>query len=265
VRIVAITHDFQAVVYNKLRDAHSQQVRKKANEDIRRLLACNQQDSLLGAIKMLGFADTRAYLVSLDKIQAAARQLRARGVVLDKLPLNAVVQAYQIIASRSGYVYPPIKAQKVGSKANSTSSKTNTIGICELCFLNNCDECGEGGGNGTLFEQPSDGNGGGGSSGSNGISCRANAAAKRQNAIAQAENMLYLAIIGCGSSAWAAGEIACGGTMVTIVGAPIGPEVGIDVCCFVVTTCSTFAFVDYRLKIQQAELDYQATIAGCPK
>jgi hypothetical protein len=77
--------------------------------------------------------------------------------------------------------------------------------------------------------------------------------------------MLYLAIIGCGSSAWAAGEIACGGTMVTIVGAPIGPEVGIGVGCFVVTTYSTFAFVDYRLKIQQAELDYQATIAGCPK
>jgi len=94
VRIVAITHDFQAVVYNKLRDAHSQQVRKKANEDISRLLACNQQDSLLRAIKMLGFADTRAYLISLDKIQAAARQLRARGFVLDKLPFNAVVQAY---------------------------------------------------------------------------------------------------------------------------------------------------------------------------
>ena len=54
-RVVTITNDFQSVVYNNLRDAHSQTVRKKNREAVQRLLACNQQDSLVKGIKMLGF------------------------------------------------------------------------------------------------------------------------------------------------------------------------------------------------------------------
>ena len=40
---------------------------------------------------------------------------------------------------------------------------------------------------------------------------------------------------------------------------------GTGVFCFVTVTCATYVFVDYQLKIQQAELDYQVTIAGCPR
>jgi hypothetical protein len=31
------------------------------------------------------------------------------------------------------------------------------------------------------------------------------------------------------------------------------------------TTCATYVFVAYRLKLQQAELAYQSAITGCPK
>lgn len=71
VRVVTITNDFQSMVYNNLRDAHSQTVRKKSRETVRWLLACNQQDSVVKGIRLLGFTDLRAYLVSLNKLALA--------------------------------------------------------------------------------------------------------------------------------------------------------------------------------------------------
>jgi len=260
VRIVSVASDFQSVIYNNLRDAHSQLVRKKNREAVQRLLVCNQQDSLIEGIKAFGFTDVHAYLISLNKIQSATKQLRAKGLVLDKIPLAALEQAYQMVSRRSGYVYPPIKTQNASSKsANSAGSKVTNYGMCELCFMNNCDECRDYDGGSTQLQQPSD------DSGSGGASCRTNAAARRQNSIDQAHSAAVLNLFTCGGSGWAAAEIACGTTVATIVGVPVAGEVGAFVGCAVFIGYSGFVLNEYGLKLQQAELEYQASLSGCPK
>jgi len=180
--------------------------------------------------------------------------------MLDKIPSAALEQAYQMVSHRSGYVYPPIKTQNASSKsANSAGSKVTNYGMCELCFMNNCDECRDYDGGSTQLQQPSD------DSGSGGASCRALAAATRQSVLGQANNWVWLELAGCAGAAWTTGELACGAAMVAVVGAPISPGVGIGVACFVAITCSTLILVDYGYKIQQAELTYQSAMLGCPK
>lgn len=235
-------------------------MRKKNRETVRRLLACNQQDSLIKGVKLLGFTDFRAYLVSLNKLALANKQLQTKGIALNNLAPAALAQAYQIVSQKSRYVYPPIKAQATGSKAGSGTYKTSAYGICEMCFMNNCDECEDFGGGSTQLEPTNNDNGGGG-----GVSCRTLAAATRESTIGQASNMLWLELAGCGGAAVTAGELACGATMISIVGAPISPGVGAGVFCFTATTCATLVIVDYRYKIQQAEINYQTALLGCTK
>lgn len=243
-RVVALTTDMRDVLYNTLRDAHSEPKRLATNKRIRSLLNRNNNDSLVMAIKLLGFRDVNQYLNHLSQLMRAKASLAKLGIFLERTPLPILTEAIQLT---SRHTYPVIFKKPAARGAGD---------ICYDCRFNNCDECGPGMNNEESNDDEWDGPG---------YNCRQSAEAKRQNAIAQAENMFYVAVIGCGGSAWAAGEIACGATMVTIVGAPISPGVGAGVTCFVATTCATFAYVDYRLKIQQAELDYQATIAGCPR
>ncbi|HET9502341.1 MAG TPA: hypothetical protein VFO93_02285 [Hymenobacter sp.] len=243
VEIVKITNHFQDVIYNNLRDAHSDKVRQLNSQRINSLLNNRQnKDSLILAINYLGFKDFNQFLVDLNKINSLGVKLNKSGICLAKVPSQVLIESFATASKELGHTYPVIFARGGG--------------FCPDCHFNNCDECGPG----QDGEESTDDEGDG-----PGYSCRANAEAKKANAIAQAENTCMLAVIACGGSGWAAGELACGATMVTIVGAPISPGVGVGVGCFVFTTCTAFAYADYRLKIQQAELDYQAAIAGCPK
>ena len=247
-RIVTLTTGMRDVLYNNLRDARSEPKRIATSRRISLLLSRNNKDSLVLAIKLLGFKDVNQYLIHLNQLMSAKERLAKSGIFLEKLSKSTLVEACSLASQKIGYKYPVI--------FSNPSARTNGTGICFDCHFNNCEECGSAG-MGNEKENGNDNQDG------PGYSCLTNAAAKRQNAIAQAENTFLLAIFGCGGAGWAAGEIACGATMVTIVGAPISPGVGAGVFCFVATTCTTFAFVDYRLKIQQAELDYQANRAGC--
>ena len=79
VRVVTVSNDFQTVIYNQLRDVVGRTARKKVNSRTEHLLSANQPDSLLLAIKLLGFENQASCLLGLDKIERAAKQLTARG------------------------------------------------------------------------------------------------------------------------------------------------------------------------------------------
>jgi hypothetical protein len=245
-----------------MRDAHSQTVRKKNRETARRLLACNQQDSLIKGIKLLGFTDFRVYLVSLNKLELAGKQLRAKGIELSKLPSDVLIQAYRTVSQKNGYVYPPIKPQIANSKLGNTNgtkiSASNAYGICEMCFLNNCDECGEFGEANTQLEQPSNDKGGSG-----GNPCRTNAAAKRQNAMETESSSLLKALLACVTTGAGAGTTACSATVASIIGAPISPGVGVGVGCLVFIGCDAWVLYDHELAINRIELEYQGSINSC--
>lgn len=250
------------VLYNNLRDAQSEPKRVAVSKRIGSLLSRNDKDSLLLAIKILGFTDISQCLVHLNQLMSAKEQLAKSGIFLEILPRPVLTEATRLASARLSLKYPVIFTRKpVAAKQPTKTLSGEGSEICVNCHFNNCNECG-------INTPPKDDEEAGDDTldgGSGYYNCRQNADAKRQNAIGQAWNTFLLSVIGCGGSGWAAGEIACGSTMVTIVGAPISPGVGAGVFCFVATTCITFAFVDYRLKIQQVELDYQATIAGCPR
>ncbi|RZJ93211.1 MAG: hypothetical protein EOO60_05355 [Hymenobacter sp.] len=245
------------VLYNNLRDSHSEPKRIATSKRIGLLLSRNDKDSLVLAIRLLGFEDVNLYLIHLSQLMSARERLAKSGIFLEKLPLPVLTEATRLASIKLGRKYPVIFIRK--SVAAKEISKTLGAGdICTNCHFNNCDECGSVGINNESDDGSANQDG-------PGYSCRQNAQAQRQNAIEQAENAFMLAVIGCGGSGWAAGEFACGATMVTIVGAPISPGVGAGVGCFVFTTCTAFAFTDYGLKIQQAELQYQDKVAGCPR
>lgn len=216
------------------------------------LLLQNQdnKDSLVAAIHLLGFADLNKFLLTLNRLDTLNMHLVKANIHLGKLPLATLAKAGTLASQKLGHKYPVIFKRP-------TTSNARNGDICPDCHYNNCDECGPSANNEKAYDD-ADNNG-------PGYSCRQNAQARRSNAVGQADNTLRLAIIGCGGSGWAAGEIACGATMATIVGAPVSPGVGTGVGCAVFIACSAYALKDYELKIQQAELEYQANIAGCPR
>jgi len=245
------------VLYNSLRDAHSEPKRIATSKRIGLLLSRNDKDSLVLAIKLLGFNDVNQYLFHLSQIVSAKEQLAKSGIFLDKLPSPILTEATRLASTKLGRKYPVIFARQPLA-AKQTAKTLGGGDICWQCHYNNCDECGSQIEPGTIAE---DGTFEDGPS----YNCRQNAADTRLNSIRQAENTLWAALPGCGMTAYAAGELACGATMVTIVGAPISPGVGAGVFCFVSVTCATYVVVDYQLKIQQAELVYQDKVANCPR
>lgn len=216
----------------------------------------NNNDSLILAIKLLGFEDVNQYLSHLSQLMSAKKRLAKSGVFLERLPQPVLTEAIRLASGKLGLKYPVIFVHKPVA-ANKAAKTLGGGSICWQCHYNNCDECGSQmenetpAGDGTNEDGP-------------GYNCRQNARARRQNAIDQAYSAAIVALVSCGGSGWAAGELACGTSVATIIGAPVAPEVGAFVGCAVFIGCSGFVLNDYELKLQQAELEYQANIAGCP-
>jgi hypothetical protein len=238
-----------------MRDAHSQTVRKKNREMARILLTCNQQDSVAKGIKLLGFTDLRAYLVSLNKLALANKQLQTKGIILNNLAPAALAQAYRMVSQRSRHIYPPIKAQSASNKVGSATYKTSAYGICELCFLNNCDECGEFGEANTQLEQPSNDKGGSG-----GNPCYDRARVNRESDVDIATVGMAAGLLGCGMTA---GEVAGATTVATIATGPLAPVIGGGVGGIYITVCAGSVIIVYSATLNKIEADYQKALAEC--
>jgi ABC-type transport system involved in Fe-S cluster assembly fused permease/ATPase subunit len=87
VEMVKITNHFQDVIYNNLRDAHSDKVRQFNGQRISSLLSNRQnKDSLILAINYMGFKDFNQFLVDLNKINSLGVKLNKSGMGLAKVP-----------------------------------------------------------------------------------------------------------------------------------------------------------------------------------
>lgn len=144
------------------------------------------------------------YLAALHELKTAAASSQSRGISLEKVPVNIATGASQIINRKLGYFYPPIASPTVAAnflpeknfEASARNNATNDAsGICSDCHFNNCNECGPaaGGGDPTIDTEQ-------GTGPQQGYSCRANAAARRQNAVDQAHSAAIVALFACGGS-----------------------------------------------------------------
>ncbi len=251
-RIVTLTTDMRDVLYNNLRDAHSDVKRTAMSKRINSLLSRNDRDSLVLAIKMLGFKDVNQYLVHLSQIAIAKRQLAKSGIFLEKLPLPALTEATRLAANKLGRKYPVIFARQ--PLAAKQAAKTLGNGdICWQCHYNNCDECGSQIDPGTIAEDGTFEDG-------PGYSCRRNAAIKRQSNKDIATAAMIAGLLGCG---WTAGEIATYTTGITIGTGPLAPVIGGGVGGIYVTGCAGLAIYVFSAALNGIESDYQTALAGC--
>ncbi len=190
-RIVTLTTDIRDVLYNNLRDAHSEPKRQAMSKRVSLLLSRNDKDSLVLAIKLLGFKDVNQYLVHLSQIMSAKGQLAKSGIFLEKLPLSTLTEATRLASASLSLKYPVIFARKPESAKQ--GAKLLSLGgtdVCSDCHFNNCDECNA---NPRDGEQPGDD-----MPDSGGYSCRAEAGIRRQNAINIATAAWITALFGCG-------------------------------------------------------------------
>lgn len=261
VRIALTSNTFQTVVYNALRDAHSQLLRRQTDIRVQHLLGANQQDSLLLAIKLLGFKEPMQFLSGLGKIGVANKQLKVKGIDLAKLPSDIIAKAYSIVSVKTAYRYPPILPSTSSAKKLAIGSPTTqdyTTGICELCFLNNCDECGDFGGQNKVDNGDNHGGGGGG-----GASCVQLAQGVRQAKI-NSENADFVgALLACGGTAVGAGVAVCEGTLITVIGGPFSPATGVGTYCVVYVGCAGYAIWQHQTRLSVIEAEYAQTVAQC--
>ena len=180
-------------------------------------------------------------------------------MALNKIPLDTIARAYSIVSAQTGHQYPPIRPVAAPMSINGISGgvQTNGSGVCDLCFMNNCDNCNEDDGGyepTTALESVQKG-------GAGGANCRAAARAKRQAQINSANASLAIQLTAaCGS---VAGAAACSGTAMTIIGAPISPATGVGVGCVVYVGCDIYQIYQYRQQIAIIEADYTMSVNGC--
>lgn len=214
-RIVTLTSDMRDVVYNNLRDAHSEPKRVAMHKRVSLLLSRNDKDSSVLAVKLLGFKDVNLYLVHLSQITNAKEQLVKSGIFLEKLPQTTWTEATRLASTKLERKYPVVFVRQ--TLATKQAAKTLGGGdICWQCHYNNCDECGSQIDTGTIAEDGTFEDG-------PGYNCRRNAGNKRQSDRHIATAGLIAGLLGCG---WTAGEIATATTVMTIGTGPFAPVIG---------------------------------------
>jgi hypothetical protein len=130
------------VLYNNLRDAHSEPKRVAMSKRVSLLLNRNNRDSLVLAIKLLGFKDVNQYAVQLSQVASAKGQLAKSGIFLEKLPLSILTEATRLASTRLNLKYPVIFARKPESaKPGAKLLSLGGTDVCTDCHFNNCDEC----------------------------------------------------------------------------------------------------------------------------
>jgi hypothetical protein len=141
-RIVTLTTNMRDVLYNNLRDAHSEPKRVAMSKRVSLLLNRNNRDSLVLAIKLLGFKDVNQYAVQLSQVASAKGQLAKSGIFLEKLPLSILTEATRLASTRLNLKYPVIFARKPESaKPGAKLLSLGGTDVCTDCHFNNCDEC----------------------------------------------------------------------------------------------------------------------------
>lgn len=220
------------------------------------LLSRNDKDSLVLAIKLLGFKDVNQYLVHLSQILSAKGQLAKSGIFLEKLPLPVLTEANRLASAKLNLKYPVIFGRKPESvKPGAKLLSLGGTDVCTDCHFNNCDECNS---NPRDGEQPADDTDGSGAS-----ACRASAAAIRAAKINSQNGRLMTALVGCGVTGVGAGVAACEGTLITVIGGPFSPAVGVGTFCVVAVGCASYAIYQNNLDIMVIEAEYSAAISAC--
>ncbi|MDJ0365440.1 hypothetical protein QMK33_09760 [Hymenobacter sp. H14-R3] len=213
------------VLYNNLRDAHSEPKRIAMSKRVSLLLSRNDKDSLVLAIKLLSFKDVNQYLVHLSQFTSAKGKLAKSGIFLERLPLSVLTEAPQLASNKLGRKYPVIFAHQPLA-AKQTAKTLRNGDICSDCHYNNCDECGPSMNNEEAYND-----------GTNGpwYSCRQNAEVKRQSDKNVATSEMIAGLLGCG---WSAGEVATYTTGIAIETGPFAPVIGGGVGGIYATGCA---------------------------
>lgn len=253
-RIVTLTTDMRDVRYNNLRAAHSEPKRVAMSKRVSLLLSRNDKDSLVLAIKLLGFKDVNQYLVHLSQIASAKGQLAKSGIFLEKLPLPVLAEANRLASAKLNLKYPVIFARKPESaKPGAKLLSLGGTDVCTDCHFNNCDECNANPRDGEMAGDDTDGGGA--------IACRDRARAIRQSDINTATAEMAAELLGCG---WSAGEVATGTTVMTIGTGPFAPVIGGGVGGIYLTGCAGLVIFAFSATLNKIEVTYQIALAGCP-
>lgn len=257
IKLVGVYNKFETVVYNSLRDDHSQRVRDLHLRRVSSLLSYqDNRDSVALAIQKMGFTNLRQFKLDILRVDSAKRQLQQNGIQFNELPPKLLAEAYKQASDALGYKYPTIIS---ASSVRRTHRGVTTLGegsFCTSCHFNNCDECGD---VGQDNEESTDDDT---QYGAGGNACRARAESDRSNSRALAFTTVSGLLMGCG---WSAGEVAAWATGISIETGPLAPVIGGGAGGIYVTVCAGSAIISLMATLNLIESNYQMALAECRK
>lgn len=241
VEIVKITNHFQDVLYNNLRSAHSQRVRDASLRRISAMLSHqDNKDSVVMAIRKMGFSDISRFLLDLNQANLFNSKLQRKGIKLTQIQPDLLAEACGLASEGLGHKYPTVSPDPLGRDD-----------ICEECNFNNCNECGPGQTGGESTDETED---------TGGYSCRSEAGIRRQNSINIASAAFIAALTGCG---WTGVDVGLGTTGVLIETGPAAPVFGTVAGVATAGGCMFLATWTYNSAVNIIESTYRTDMAGC--